>query len=109
MPAFSGNAAGEASMATDICLLAAQPIAQLLLAFGEFGGQRIAEIFHFIEGTDFELARPRHRIGTTFRPRDRLVHILDFPDPIARDEFARLGERSVEPPADRAEDSNGVG
>src|SRR3546814_15439102 len=33
---------------------------------------------------------------------DVLVHILDFPDPIARDELARLGERSVDHRAARA-------
>src|SRR3546814_19179673 len=54
-----------------LILFAGEPVAQPLLALGQFGGQRLAEILHFIEGTNFQFARTRHRLGTALRPGPR--------------------------------------
>src|SRR5580692_228337 len=57
------------------------------------------QISHLVQRPDFDLARSRHGIGTALYPSDRLVHVLDLPDPEAGDQLAGLGERPVDDPA----------
>src|SRR5690606_5770771 len=77
-------------------LLLPEPLPQPPLALGDFRRHRLAEILQLVERTDLQLARPGHRIGAALGPLDRLVHVPDLPDPIARDQFARLGEGAID-------------
>ena len=54
-----------------------------------------SQISHLVQRPDFDLARSRHRIGAALHPGDRLVHVLDFPEPEAGDQLAGFGERPV--------------
>src|SRR5262245_41819230 len=60
------------------------------------------QINHLVQRPNFDLARSRHRIGAALHPGDRLVHVLDFPEPEARDQLAGFGERPVD---DRTEET----
>src|SRR6202040_1395845 len=55
-----------------------------------------SQINHLVQRPDFDLARSRHGIGAALHPGDRLVHVLDFPEPEAGDQLAGLGERAVD-------------
>src|ERR1700722_962261 len=57
---------------------------------------RLHQIRHLVQRPDFDLARYWHGIGAALHPGDRLVHVLDFPEPEAGDHFLRLGERAVD-------------
>src|SRR5882672_5510230 len=55
-----------------------------------------SQISHLVQWPDFDLARSRHGIGAALHPGDRLVHVLDFPEPEAGDQLACRGERTVD-------------
>lgn len=55
-----------------------------------------------VQRTDLDLARPRHRVGATLGPRQRLGHVLHFPQPETRDQLFGFGKRPVDHPAARA-------
>src|ERR1700682_3725970 len=55
-----------------------------------------SQISHLVQRPDFDLARSRHGIGAALHPGDRLVHVLDFPEPEAGDKLAGFGERPVD-------------
>src|ERR1700683_3323491 len=52
-----------------------------------------AEVPHLEHLADLDYRRPRHRVGATFGPLDRLIEILDSPDPVACGEFTDVRER----------------
>lgn len=54
------------------------------------------QISRFEEWSDFNFARPRHGIWAALYPGNRLVHILDFPEPETGDQFPCLGKRPVD-------------
>src|SRR3569832_2178656 len=73
--------------------LRAQPLF-LLAQFGRELGAEIGGIEHLANFDHRFLAG--HRIGTALDPFDRLVLRLALPQPEARDQLLRLGERSVD-------------
>src|SRR5262249_29200644 len=60
------------------------------------GRERIAEVLGLEDLADLDLAFFVMRIRTALHPLDRLVPRLHLPDPEARDELFRFGERSVD-------------
>jgi hypothetical protein len=54
-----------------------------------------SRISHLVQRPDFDLARSRHGIGAALHPGERLIQVLDFPEPEAGDQLAGLGERPV--------------
>src|SRR5580765_7490251 len=58
--------------------------------------QALREVGHLEQRPDLDLARSRHGIGAALHPRDRLVHVLDLPEPETGDQFLGLGERPVD-------------
>jgi hypothetical protein len=60
-------------------------------------GVRVSsQISHLVQRPDFDLTPSRHGIGAALHPGDRLIHVLDFPEPEAGDQLAGLGERPVD-------------
>jgi hypothetical protein len=62
--------------------------------------RRSAEVLHLEHLADLDDRRPWHRVGTTFDTLDRLIEVLDPPDPVARGEFTDVrkwpfGHRAV--------------
>src|SRR5438876_71982 len=55
-----------------------------------------SQISYLVQRPDFDLARSRHGVGAALHPGDRLVHVLDFPEPEAGDQLPGLGERPVD-------------
>src|SRR3954454_18178003 len=55
-----------------------------------------SQIGHLVQRPDFDFTRSRHGIGAALYPGDRLIHVLDFPEPEAGDQLAGLGERPVD-------------
>ena len=55
-----------------------------------------SQISHLVQRPDFDLPPSRHGIGAALHPGDRLIHVLDFPEPEAGDQLAGLGERPVD-------------
>src|SRR5690606_27616420 len=71
--------------------------AQLVLLLAQLGREFLAEILGLVDRPDLEDALlARHRVRALARPLERLVHGLDLPEPEARDELLRLGERAVD-------------
>src|SRR4051812_47614569 len=70
---------------------------QPLFLCAELGREFGAEVFRLEDGANLDLRLlARHRIGAALQPLERLVHRLDLPDPEARDELLRFGERSID-------------
>jgi len=46
--------------------------------------------------TNFDLRLSRHGIGTAFHPVDGFLFRFALPDPVAGNEFLRLGERAID-------------
>ena len=61
-----------------------------------FGRKGFAEIAHFIDGSNLDLAGSRHRVRALLQPGDGFGHVLDVPYPIARDDFFGLGEGTID-------------
>ena len=55
-----------------------------------------SQISHLVQPPDFDLARSWHGIGAALHPGDRLVHVLDFPEPETGDQLAGRCKRSVD-------------
>ena len=51
---------------------------------------------HLVKRPDLDLARSRHRVRTALHPGDGLGHVLDLPEPEARDLIAGRRERPVD-------------
>src|SRR6202042_3872367 len=58
--------------------------------------RRSAEVLHLEHLADLDDRRPWHRVGRTFDPLDRLIEVLDPPDPVARGEFTDVRERPLD-------------
>src|SRR6476646_11525106 len=67
-----------------------------LMQLRDLRGERVPEVCGFEQRSYFDLARPGHGIGAALYPCDRLVHVLDFPEPEAGHQLACLGERPVD-------------
>src|SRR5688572_30030687 len=94
IPALSEKPSGKARRGAGSAAL--HFLAELLVVLDDLGRHRVAEILDLVERTDLDLARPHHRVGAALHPLGRLVHVLDFPQPIAGDQLARLGERAID-------------
>src|SRR5208337_1389849 len=53
------------------------------------------EILHLEQFADLDGRGAGHRVGAAFDPVDRLVEVLDVPDPVAGGEFADVFERTL--------------
>src|SRR5579864_4851973 len=60
------------------------------------GVRTSSQISALVERPDFDLARSRHRIGAALHPGDRLVDVLDVPEPEAGDQLAGRREGPVD-------------
>src|SRR6185437_17043964 len=92
----SAKATREASRPPPTVSRAAKLLPRLIVDFGGLRQQKLLQISHLVKRPDFDLARSRQGIGAAPHPGDRLVHVLDFPEPEACDQFAGLGERPVD-------------
>src|SRR5580704_14550995 len=58
--------------------------------------ERGPEVRRLEDLADLDLAALLVGVGAALHPLDRLLLRLDLPDPVARDELLRLGERAVD-------------
>ncbi len=54
------------------------------------------QISYLVQRPDFYLARSGHGIRAALHPGHRLVHVLDFPEPITGDQLPGVGKRPVD-------------
>src|SRR5689334_22273134 len=74
-----------------------------------FGRELLGKICQLEDGTDFYFALRQHRVGAAFDPFDGFVHVADFPDPVAGDQFLGFGEGAVDDAAARTIKDNAAG
>src|ERR1700761_4700763 len=67
------------------------------------------QISHLVKRANLDFARSRHGIRTALYPRDRLVHILDVPDPEAGYQLVSFSEWAVDHPAAWAIECDALG
>src|SRR5690242_12050850 len=75
---------------------------EVMMGSPAFGGSMSLQVGGFVQRPDLDLARPGHGVRAALHPGDRLVHVLDLPQPEAGNQLARVGKRPVTDYAARA-------